>query len=141
MDEGVITGFQLESVPLGKDADGNETTAPVVVPAQVSPDDGSNLKSNADKVLDALHAVIEAGGIQPPPGAPDLPEGTVAAPRYAWRNRFLLDAAKREPEAKPETHDRVFRRAVTDLTKAGRVDGGDDWFWLKGGQSPDMPGQ
>jgi hypothetical protein len=45
MDEGTITGFRLESVPLGKDADGNETTAPVVVPAKVTPVDGSSLKS------------------------------------------------------------------------------------------------
>jgi len=53
----------------------------------------------------------------------------------------LRDAGGREPDAKPGTHDRVFRRAVTDLTEAGKVGEVDGWFWPKGGQSPDMSGQ
>jgi hypothetical protein len=140
-EEGVITGFRLESMPLGVDEDGNETTAPVVVQTKVTPADGSNLKSNADKVLDALRGVIDAGGQDQPPDAPDLPEGVLATPRHAWRNRFLADASKREPDAKPDTHDRTFRRAVPELTKAGKVGEIDGWFWLKGGQTPDMSGQ
>jgi hypothetical protein len=47
----------------------------------------------------------------------------------------------REPDAKPGTYDRVFRRAVTDLTEGGKVGEVDGWFWPKGGQSPDMSGQ
>jgi AAA domain len=138
-DDGLITGFRLESVPLGVDADGNETTAPVVVPAKVTPDDGSNLRSNADKVLDALRAVIEVGEQSLPADAPALPDGILAAPRHAWRNRFLLDAAKREPEGKSETLDRIFRRGVADLTKGEKVRSAGDWFWPD--NEPDMSGQ
>jgi hypothetical protein len=88
-----------------------------------------------------LQAVIEAGDQNQSPGAPDVPEGVLAAPRHAWRNRFLLEAGKREPDAKSGTHDRVFRRAVTDLIDTGRVRCPDDWFWPDTGQSPDMSGQ
>jgi hypothetical protein len=107
----------------------------------VTPVDGSNRKSNADKVLDALRDVIDAGCQELPPDAPDLPENVVAAARHAWRNRFLADAGKREPDAKPGTHDRIFRRAVPELTKTGKVEELDGWFWLKGGRTPDMSGQ
>ena len=140
-EEGPVTGFRLESVPLGIDADGNETTAPVVVQANVMPKDGSGLRSNADKVLEALGAVIEDGSECRPPDAPALSDGVKAAPRHAWRNRFLLDTQKREPDAKPETLDRIFRRAVTELSGANRVRSLDDWFWPDSGQSPDSSGQ
>jgi hypothetical protein len=139
--DGVITGFRLESVPLGVDADGNETTAPVVVSFKVMPADGSNLRRNADKVLDALRTVIDEDGQRPPPGSPGFPDCVIVAPRHAWRNRFILGAKTREPDAKPDTLDRIFRRAATELTKAGKVRTTGEWFWPDNGQSPDMSGQ
>lgn len=93
-------------------------------------------------MLDALRDLIADGGDQGRPQAPfDLPDGVLAAPRHAWRNRFLLDVQQREPDAKRGTHDRIFRRAVADLTKGEKVGEIDEWFWPKSGQSPDMSGQ
>ncbi len=53
-EEGVITSFRLDSVELGKDEDGNVTTAPVVVQVDGPKTDGSNLKGNSGKALDSL---------------------------------------------------------------------------------------
>jgi hypothetical protein len=64
-EEGVITSFQLESVALGTDADGNVTDAPVVVKVDAAKQDGSNLKGNTAKALDALERAIEQHGDAP----------------------------------------------------------------------------
>src|SRR5205823_4058546 len=45
-DEGPVTSFRLESVPLGADEAGKITTAPVVVQVDGPKTDGSNLKGN-----------------------------------------------------------------------------------------------
>jgi len=45
--EGVVTSFKLDSVPLGTDAAGTITTAPVVVQSDGPKTDGSNLKGSA----------------------------------------------------------------------------------------------
>jgi hypothetical protein len=53
----------------------------------------------------------------------------------------LQDAQNREPNAKPDTLDRIFRRAVADMTNAGKVRSVDEWYWPDGGEPPDMSGQ
>jgi hypothetical protein len=53
-EEGPVTSFRLESVPLGTDADGKVTTAPEVVQVNVVTNDGSNLKDNSTKALESL---------------------------------------------------------------------------------------
>ncbi|MGX4804347.1 AAA family ATPase [Bradyrhizobium guangdongense] len=128
--EGVITAFRLESVSLGKDADGNETTAPVVVPASVTPNDGSNLKGNTAKAQESLRAVIAEEGQSPPAGSPGFPEGVVVAGRDAWRNRFYTDAWAKEPKAEEATLSRRFRRAVTELKEGGMVGECGQMVWL-----------
>ena len=97
--EGVVTSFKLDSVPLGTDAAGTITTAPVVVQSDGPKTDGSNLKGNAGKALDSLRAVIDEDGQSPPAGSPGFPDGIVVASRDAWRNRFYKDAWAKEPQA------------------------------------------
>lgn len=89
-EEGPVTSFRLDSIDLGTDADGNVTTAPVVVQADTVPckTDGSNLKGNAAKALESLRATMEADGKSPPAGSPGFPEGVLAVTQDAWRNRF-----------------------------------------------------
>ncbi|MCG2630957.1 AAA family ATPase [Bradyrhizobium sp. WYCCWR 13023] len=130
MDEGVITGFKLESVSLGKDAEGDETTAPVVVPAKVTPNDGSNLKGSTEKALDSLRAVLAEDGRTPPAGSPGFHEGVVAANRTAWRNRFYADTLANEPKIGDATLRQRFSRAVSELTEKKRIATVGEWFWV-----------
>jgi hypothetical protein len=129
-EEGPVISFRLESVDLGTDADGNVTTAPVVVQVDTVTNDGSNLKGSLEKALDSLRAVIDEDGQLPPAGSPGFPEGVVVASRDAWRNRFYKDAWAKEPKATIETLSRRFRRAITDLKKDGKVGECGQWFWL-----------
>ena len=129
-EEGPVMSFRLESIALGTDDDGNVTTAPVVVQAKVTPDDGSNLKGNAVKALDSLRAVIDEDGQAPPPGSPGFPDGVVVASRDAWRNRFYKDALAKEPKATEDALSRRFRRAATELKEAGKIGECGQWVWL-----------
>lgn len=128
--EGQVTAFKLESVDLGTDADGNVTTAPVVVPADASKQDGSNLKGNAGKALDALRHAINEDGESPPDASPGFPEGIVAARRDVWRNRFYADAWIKEPDATEDALSRRFRRAITELQETKAIGECGQWFWL-----------
>jgi hypothetical protein len=40
-------------------------------------------------------------------------------------------------DAKTDTLERIFRRAVTELTKAGKIGSTGEWVWLVSGQPPD----
>jgi hypothetical protein len=129
-EEGTITAFKLESVGLGKDADGNVTTAPVVVQADAAKQDGSNLKGNTAKALDALATVIDEDGESPPAGSPGFPEGIVVARRDVWRNRFYADALAKEPKAEETALRQRFSRAIKELTTGEQVASVGEWFWI-----------
>ncbi|MDH2341547.1 AAA family ATPase [Bradyrhizobium sp. SSUT77] len=131
-EEGPVTSFRLDSVELGTDADGNVTTAPVVVQANALPckTDGSNLKGNAAKAMGSLRVAIEADGESPPAGSPGFPNDTLAVTRDAWRSRFLADAWVKEPKATEDTLGKRFRRAVVELTEGHKVGSSGQWFWL-----------
>ncbi|WP_050044738.1 AAA family ATPase [Bradyrhizobium sp. LTSP849] len=131
-DEGDITSFRLDSVELGKDADGNVTNAPVVVQVDGAKHDGSNLKGNTGKALDALERAIEKDGETPPDGAPGFPDGVVTASREQWRVRFYADVRAKEPDIKEDALKRRFSRAVLDLTTAKEVETVGEWFWPAG---------
>lgn len=139
-DEGVVTSFRLDSVELGTDADGNVTTAPVVVQVDAAKHDGSNLKGNAAKALESLKAAIEADGGRPPAGSPGFPQGVLAVTRDAWRSRFLADAWAKEPKAAEDTLSKRFRRAVVELTEGNKVGSSGQWFWLDSRTLADMSG-
>jgi hypothetical protein len=129
-EEGTVTAFKLESVGLGKDADGNVTTAPVVVQADASKQGGSNLKGNAAKALDCLRTVIEEDGESPPAGSPGFPDGIVAARREVGRNRFYADAIAKEPKVEETTLRQRFSRAIKELTTGEQFASVGEWFWI-----------
>src|ERR1700722_781116 len=80
-EEGVITSFVLESVAVGTDEDGNVTTAPVVVQADTTVSDGSNMKGSRAKAFEALERAIEQQGECLPDGSPGVPDGTITVTR------------------------------------------------------------
>ena len=129
-EEGVVTAFMLESVDLGTDADGNVTTAPVVIRADTSKQDGSNLKGNAGKALDCLRTVIEEDGESPPTGSTGFPEGVLAVRRDVWRNRFYADAITIEPKVTEQTLRQRFSRANTELTTREQIASVGQWVWI-----------
>jgi hypothetical protein len=79
------------------DAEGNVTTAPVVVQVDGAKHDGSNLKGNTGKALDALARAIEEYGETPPDGTPGFPDGVVTARRDQRRVQFYADVRAKEP--------------------------------------------
>jgi AAA domain len=122
--EGAITSFILESVPLGTDADGNVTSAPVVVQASTSPADGSNLKGSRAKAFDSLERAIEEHG-----ECPD--DGPTSVTRDQWRDRYYADTKAKAPSIHETTLRSRFNRAIEELVdKEERVETAGDRFWI-----------
>jgi hypothetical protein len=116
-EEGAITSFILESVALGTDADGNITSAPVVVQASTAPADGSNLKGSRAKAFDSLERAIEEHG------------GPIT--RDQWRDRYYADTKAKEPSIHETTLRSRFNRAIEELVdKEERVETAGDRFWI-----------
>ena len=130
-EDGDVTTFQLISVPLGTDADGNVTTAPVVKQiAAASVTDGSNLKGQSAKALESLERAIESHGVEPPMGSAGFPSGVVAVDRDRWREQLYADAKIKEPLAPDGTLRQRFTRAVTDLTNSETIGTCGEWVWI-----------
>jgi AAA domain-containing protein len=129
-EEGVITSFRLESVALGTDADGNITTAPVVAQVDASKDSGSNLRSHAEKALEALEQAIEEHGQRVPDKSLGFPDGTVAVAPDTWRDRYYADCRDREPQVADDTISKRYRRAVRELIDGKQVGRTGEWNWI-----------
>jgi hypothetical protein len=129
-EEGVITSFVLESVALGTDADGNITTAPIVVQADTTVSDGSNMKGSRAKAFEALERAIEQQGECLPDGSPGVPDGTIIVIRDQWRERFYADVKVKEPTVVEATLRQRFTRATADLLDAGQIAVTGDQYWL-----------
>jgi hypothetical protein len=117
-DEGPVMSFRLESVELGTDADGNVTTAPVVVQVETARTDGSNLKGSLEKALDALERAIEQHGECPPDGTPGFPDGVCMVSRDEWRDQFYADTKVKTPAILDGTLRQRFLRAISELLDA-----------------------
>jgi len=131
-DEGDITSFRLDSVELGRDADGNVTTAPVVVQVDAVPckTDGSNLRSSGAKALDSLKLAIQQHSQCAPDGSPGFVDGAPTVNRDEWREQFYADARAKEPELKDATLRSRFNRAIEELVhKEEAVETVGDRFW------------
>jgi hypothetical protein len=121
------------------DADGNETTAPVVVPFKVTPasltattDDGLNLKGESAKAFESLRAIFdEDAGEEAPLGSEDFPDGVPTVSRDAWRNRFYADVLAKEPDIDKETLRKRWQRAADKLIDTDHVVAHGNRVWLK----------
>lgn len=131
-EEGPVTSFRLESVPLGTDAYGKVTTAPVVVQTDVVTFDGSNLKGQSAKALEALERAIQEYGQCPPDGSPGFPDGVVTVTRDQWRGQFYADTRARDDKVTEDTLRKRFNRAIVDLTTAKQLETVGEWFWIAG---------
>jgi AAA domain-containing protein len=140
-EEGTVTSFKLESIALGADADGNVTTAPVVVrTTDTAKTDGSNLTGNTAKAFDSLERAIEQYGECVPDGSPGFPDGVCAVTRDMWQARYYADAREKEPTAADDTLSKRFRRAIGELVDSQQVSTVGQWFWLDSRTKPDMSG-
>ena len=128
--EGTITAFKLESVDLGSDADGNVTSAPVVVQADASKQNGSNLKGNTVKALDSLKRSIEAHGECPPDGSPGFEDDVLTVTRDQWRDQFYADTRVKEPDIIQGTLTQRFTRAFTELMEADQIGTTGERCWI-----------
>jgi hypothetical protein len=128
--EGTITTFRLESVDLGSDADGNVTSAPVVVQADASKQNGSNLKGNTAKALDALKRAIQAHGECLPDCSPGLEDNVPTVTRDQWREEFYAMTRIKEPKIAQGTLTQRFTRAIADLIETDQVGATGERCWV-----------
>ena len=113
--------FDLEGVSLGVDADGDQTTAPVVVPVardSVTERDKtcasrmSRLPPQVEVARRAfLDAVVEHG--RAPPSGDDYPSGVRVISLEEWRDHFYRAGITGSDE--PEAKRKAFRRATDAL--------------------------
>jgi hypothetical protein len=128
-DEGEITSFRLEGVELGTDANGEVTTAPVVVQAEAVLD-GFSLKGQSAKVFESLERAIEQHGECPPDGSPGFPDGVVTVTRDQWRNQFYADTRAKVPNILEGTLRQRFTRANGELLDAGKIGATGERVWI-----------
>jgi hypothetical protein len=128
--EGTITAFRLESVDLGSDADGNVTSAPVVVQADASKQNGSNLKGNTAKALDALKRAIQAHGECLPDRSPGFEDNVPTVTRDQWREEFYAMTRIKEPKIAQGTLTQRFTRAIADLIETDQVGATGERCWV-----------
>jgi AAA domain len=130
-EEGPVMSFRLESVDLGTDADGNVTTAPVVVQAHAVPDfDVTKLKGHTAKAFESLERAIEAHGECPPDGSPGFPDGVVTVSRDQWRDQFYADTRAKVPAILDPTLRQRFTRASGELIDAGKIVAVGERVWI-----------
>jgi hypothetical protein len=106
-EEGASIAFTLESVTIGVDSDGIETTAPIVVPADAPTEKASTSPKGkmSDRQRLALKALTDATltSGKPAPAAYQLPAGIQVVPGDDWREelfrRGILERAAANPRA------------------------------------------
>jgi len=122
-DPGDPIGFNLVSVDLGFDEDGDAVTSCIVEITEGVPTPARNGRRLSDKqsnVLTALNRSVEESGVDAPPGIPFemMKLGLVSkvVPVAAWRAAVF--ATNIDPDAKPDTLLKAFNRAVEALQDA-----------------------
>ncbi len=103
-EEGERVAFTLESVPIGQDAEGTQTTAPVIVPQDIS---AAQLRPTPRKLSDrnklALAALVDTTITlgEPAPARLQLPAGINVVQLDQWRDalfkRNVLDRSSANP--------------------------------------------
>jgi hypothetical protein len=129
-EEGPVTSFRLESITLGTDANGEPTTAPVVIQTEVVTYDGSNLKGNNAKALESLEHAIASNGQCPPEGSAGFPDGVKTVSRDEWREQFYADTRAKQATVAEDTLGKRFRRASADLVASGQIGNVGERVWV-----------
>lgn len=121
-EEGAVAAFDLESVDVGVDVNGKVTTAPVVVPREITLIEKGHFPAapttNAAKALAALQKIIE-----------ENPDGEGKVEREAWRAEYYAACRAENANVKPDALKARFKRAQEDLLKKDVLNDGDT-FWL-----------
>jgi hypothetical protein len=125
-EDGPVTSFRLESIALGTDADGKVTTAPVVVQADTTVDDGSNLKGSVAKAFDSLERAIDEHGECLRDGS----DGVVTVTRDQWRDQYYADTRAKEPKIADATMRQRFTRATAELLTAEQIITAGERYWI-----------
>ncbi len=126
-EEGDVLAFTMKSVEIGRNEDGEPTTAPVVVPHE-----GVKVKTSTEaqkgknaRALDLLVSLVERDGVDPE--SPGYPSGAMVVSVDSWRQAVYDDAGNRmAPEAKRQR----FNRAKKDLIADGAIGENPLWVWV-----------
>jgi hypothetical protein len=101
-EEGQRIGFNLESILIGTDAEGNQTTAPVVVPIEVTTaraqKPSRSLPKSAQIALRALAEALDEQG-ERAPASNHIPNGVKVIKREAWRPSAAALLGSTSPQA------------------------------------------
>ena len=130
-EEGEGVAFTLDSVVIGEDADGNVTTAPVVVPVEGGPrrqpPKSGRLTKAAQIALRALTEALDEQG-QPAPASNHIPHSSKVVTVSAWRQQAYRRSISTSEEERAK--QQAFKRASESLIAVGRVAAWDSYVWL-----------
>jgi hypothetical protein len=132
-EEGQRIAFNLESILIGTDAEGNQTTAPVVVPTEATAArtqrSDRSLPQSAQIALRALAEALDEQG-ERAPASNHIPNGVKVITREAWRQHaYRIGISGSEEE---RAKQQAFKRAAEYLFGAGRVGVWGNSVWLVG---------
>lgn len=125
-DEGLICRFGMQSVVVGVDDDGLETTAPVVVsaPATMAEKLINSASRHEAAVLDALRCAVGEDGVEPE--GQHFPDDVVVVTEAQWRAAYY---AADTDGTKAHTLIKRFARAKQSLIEGGSVVQVGQWYW------------
>jgi hypothetical protein len=129
-EEGERVAFTLESVPIGQDGEGNQTTAPVVVPMESMPPQSAksaHLTKAAQIALRALAEALDEQG-QPAPASNHIPLGVKVVEISTWRQQAYRRGISTSEEDRAK--QQAFKRASEQLIAGGRVGMWDKSVWM-----------
>ena len=129
-EEGERVAFTLESVLIGQDSEGAETTAPVVVPLDNLPPRAATSTRLTKAAQTALRALTEALNEQgeTPPASNHIPAGVRVVSVEQWR-QYAYRRGISAADATPRAQQAAFKRAVDHLLGSNRVGVWDDQVW------------
>jgi hypothetical protein len=129
-EEGEQIAFTLKSIVVGHDADQQETSAPVVIPAEGAPRQAvksGRLTKAAQTVLRALtEAILEQGS--PAPASNHIPPAVKVVSLSVWRQQSYRRGISTSEGNRAK--QLAFKRASEHLIGINRVGVWDDQVWL-----------
>lgn len=130
-DEGDVLGFTMKSVEIGRDEEGEPTTAPVVVATngEAGKLTSGIMKGYRGDALAALTAAIEKHGIEPEGDA--FPDDVMVVDEQTWRTEFY-NSRDTSNASGAETARKQFQRAPRQLVESGHVNNIGLWYWPSG---------